>query len=106
MSVRDHLADLINKLLTSKDPNALEKLESLSLEVKAANVNTAVPSKKVRRRPALQHACCALCAWESCCGLMQRVLPPLQRLQAATCPAAATRARVRCATRLRLPPLS
>ena len=33
MSVRTHLTELIHSLLLSKDPKALEQLESLSLEV-------------------------------------------------------------------------
>lgn len=37
-SVRSHLAELIHSLLTSKDPDALAKLESLSMEVKATKV--------------------------------------------------------------------
>jgi len=46
VSVRSHLAELIHSLLTSKDPNALEKLESISLEVKAAHFDGGKPATK------------------------------------------------------------
>ena len=56
VSVRSHLAELIHSLLLSKDPKALEKLESISLEVKAAHYDGGVPAAKVRR-PQRLHAC-------------------------------------------------
>jgi len=46
VSVRSHLAELIHSLLLSKDPKALEKLESISLEVKAAHYDGGVPAAK------------------------------------------------------------
>lgn len=41
VSLHGHLTELIHSLLTSKDPNALEKLESLSLDVKAKHFKAA-----------------------------------------------------------------
>ena len=49
-SIRDHLTDMIAKLLLSKEEDALAKLESLSLEVKKAKVGAAKPTK-VRDAP-------------------------------------------------------
>ena len=40
-------AELIHKLLLSKDADALEKLESLSLEVKKAHFDAKQPGSKV-----------------------------------------------------------
>ena len=48
VSVRSHLAELIHKLLLTKDADALAKLESLSLEVKKAHFDAAQPGSKVR----------------------------------------------------------
>jgi len=48
-SVREHLAELIHSLLLNKDDNALEKLESLSLGIKAAKVGA--PQKATVRTP-------------------------------------------------------
>jgi len=48
VSVRSHLAELIHSLLTSKDPDALAKLESLSLDVKAAHFEAKQPGSKVK----------------------------------------------------------
>ena len=63
MSVRDHLTELIHKLLLSKDADALEKLESLSLELKKTKVGA--PEKAMVRAtsaaaaPAVSHRCLA-----------------------------------------------
>ena len=57
MSVRSHLTEVIHKLLLSKDPDALEKLESISLAVKAKHFDANQPGSKVRRAPV---APCAL----------------------------------------------
>ena len=54
VSVRSHLTEVIHKLLLSKDPDALQKLESLSLEVKAKHFDANQPGSKVR------HARCLL----------------------------------------------
>lgn len=51
VSVRSHLAELIHKLLISKDADALAKLESLSLEVKQAHFDAAQPGSKVPDAP-------------------------------------------------------
>ncbi len=47
--MRSHLTEVIHKLLLSKDPEALEKLESISLEVKAKHFDANQPGSKVRR---------------------------------------------------------
>lgn len=47
VSLHGHLTELIHSLLTSKDPNALEKLESLSLDVKAKHFKAAEAGTKV-----------------------------------------------------------
>jgi hypothetical protein len=52
--VRSHLTEVIHKLLLSKDPDALQKLESLSLEVKAKHFDANQPGSKV------SHARCLL----------------------------------------------
>ena len=63
VSVRDHLTELIHKLLLSKDADALEKLESLSLELKKTKVGA--PEKAMVRAasaaaaPAASHHCLA-----------------------------------------------
>lgn len=63
VSVRDHLTELIHKLLLSKDADALEKLESLSLELKKTKVGA--PEKAMVRAtsaaaaPAVSHRCLA-----------------------------------------------
>lgn len=54
VSVRSHLTEVIHKLLLSKDPDALQKLESLSLEVKAKHFDANQPGSKV------SHARCLL----------------------------------------------
>ena len=59
VSVRSHLAELIHKLLTSKDPDALSKLESLSLEVKAAHFDAAAGSKP----PGAKQVLLGCCSW-------------------------------------------
>ena len=51
MSVRSHLTEVIHKLLLSKDPDALEKLESISLAVKAKHFDANQPGSKVRSAP-------------------------------------------------------
>lgn len=42
VSLHSHLAELIQELLTSKDPDALSKLESISLDVKAKHFKPAM----------------------------------------------------------------
>lgn len=46
VSVRSHLTEVIHKLLLSKDPDALEKLESISLAVKAKHFDANQPGSK------------------------------------------------------------
>lgn len=46
VSVRSHLTEVIHKLLLSKDPDALQKLESISLEVKAKHFDANQPGSK------------------------------------------------------------
>jgi len=52
ISVRSHLAELIHTLLKSKDPDALAKLESLSLDVKQAHFDAKQPGSKEAVAPA------------------------------------------------------
>ena len=51
VSVRSHLTEVIHRLLLSKEANALEKLESISLEVKAGHFSGGAPGSRVRRAP-------------------------------------------------------
>jgi len=46
VSVRSHLTEVIHKLLLSKDPDALAKLESISLSVKAKHFDANQPGSK------------------------------------------------------------
>lgn len=46
ISVRSHLAELIHRLLLSKEADALEKLETISMEVKAGHFNASAPGVK------------------------------------------------------------
>jgi radial spoke head protein 4A len=52
VSVRSHLTEVIHRLLLSKEGDALEKLESISLEVKAAHFNAASSGKENTQLPA------------------------------------------------------
>ena len=54
VSIRSHLTELIHKLLLSKNPKALEQLESLSLEGNNTHFDANQPRSKVRR--AREHA--------------------------------------------------
>ena len=49
VSMQSHLTELIHKLLHSKNPKALEELESLSLEVKKTHFDANQPRSKVCR---------------------------------------------------------
>ena len=46
-SLHSHLTELVHSLLQSKDPKALEKLESISLAVKAKHFTAAEEGVKV-----------------------------------------------------------
>ena len=58
VSVRSHLAEIVHKLLLEKKSPAemLAKLESLSLEVKAAHFDANQPGSKVRAAALRLHA--------------------------------------------------
>lgn len=46
VSLHSHLTEVIHKLITSKDPNALENFENISLETKKAHFTAAEPGAK------------------------------------------------------------